>query len=267
MALRATAKYLPEALHERVVNIADKIATLKLPVYRAWGGNPPAGSIAGVFEYLCMQNITAPEKSLSADDIARGLDRSYETIKYDLRALYYHLFLFKKTDTQETGRDARYYVPESVKKKSGDIYPILGRFIREKLRPTKQDLVSAYKDITSLIGVRDPSTGEFNLIRILRRTDDKGRFSIAVPGRESKRFNVGAGYALSDVEIAPLSTGWEKGFEVYHQGDLIGICDSSTGEFDPIQIVRHTDDKGRFSVSIPGYKSKRFNIVTVQLYK
>lgn len=259
-ALRATAKYLSEGLHKRVLNMADKIAALKLPVYRAWGGNPPAGSIAGVFEYLCLQNITTSEISLSADDIARGLDLSYETIKYDLRALYYHLFLIKKTDTQGSGRDARYYVPESVKKKVGDIYPILERFVGKKLRPAKLDLMYAHKVIANLIGMRDSSAGELDSVKISRRTDDKGRFSIAVPGQKSKRFNIGARYALSDIEIAPLSTGWEKGFEVYHQGDLVGICDSSTGEFEPIQIMRRTDDKGRFSVTIPGYKSKRFNI-------
>ncbi|MBU1809340.1 MAG: LOG family protein [Candidatus Omnitrophica bacterium] len=259
-ALRAIAKHIPEARREKVLNIADKIAALRLPVNRVWRGNPPAGSIAGVFEYLCLQNITTSEISLSADDIARGLDRSYETIKYDLRALYYHLFLIKKTDTQGSGRNARYYVPESVKKKASDISPILEQFVGKKLRPAKLDLMYAHKVIANLMGIRDSSAGELNSVKISRRTDDKGRFSIAVPGQKSKRFNIGVRYALSDIEIAPLSTGWENGFEVYHQGDLVGICDSSTGEFEPIQITRRTDDKGRFSVTIPGYKSKRFNI-------
>ncbi len=110
----------------------------------------PAGSISNVFNYLCKNNITNPDVALTGQEIGKELDRSYETIKYDIRALYYHLYLLEKAEG--TGREARFFVPEAVRKKSGQILPILERFRGKDLRPNISLLKEVYqKNIKTIL--------------------------------------------------------------------------------------------------------------------
>jgi adenylate kinase len=106
----------------------------------------PQGSIHGVFTYLCENNVINPETSLPGDLIANGLDRQFGTIKYDLRALFYHLHLIEKADVKETGKSARYYVPERVKKKAARILPVLTRFVGEDRVPKVTLLDKVYEE-------------------------------------------------------------------------------------------------------------------------
>ncbi|MCX5678512.1 MAG: hypothetical protein NTY76_05320 [Candidatus Omnitrophica bacterium] len=247
-ALKAMAKHAPLQLHDQILNLTDKIAVLKPFVESVWEVKPPAGSVPGVFKYLCSPDIQSFERPPRADEVADNLGRSYDTIRRDLWDLYYHLHLLDKVDVRESGRDARYYVPERVKNKYDDIYPILNQFIGKKLRPTIKDLESAYRAIINLIGVRDPTTGKFNLVSISKRTDYKGRFNINIFGDGKIQFNIGTGYSLKNIELIPLTDNWREGFEVYHQSNLIGTCDPSTGEFSPIQEVRKPGEDRRFNL-------------------
>lgn len=97
----------------------------------------PAGSIPSVFAFLHDNNITTPEAALTAREIAARLGRSYETIKYDLRALHHHLRLIEKTNAQAAGAEAIYYVTENINTNADKIAPILARFVKTYLRPTK----------------------------------------------------------------------------------------------------------------------------------
>ncbi|MDP2912444.1 MAG: hypothetical protein Q8N91_00365, partial [Candidatus Omnitrophota bacterium] len=114
---------------------------------------PPAGSIYSVFSYLCGHDITTTERAISGEELARrageehparGEALSPESIKDDLRDLLLHLQLIKKAPGGETGKNARYYVPEAVKKKAGEFLPILEQFRGKKLRPRAYHLKQIY---------------------------------------------------------------------------------------------------------------------------
>lgn len=105
--------------------------------------NPP-GSIYGIFKYLCDHGITSADNAVSGELLAKFAGEehearqgalSFESIKDDLRGLLLHLHLIEKAPGTETGKDARYYVPESVKKKGAEILPILEQFRGRNLRP------------------------------------------------------------------------------------------------------------------------------------
>ncbi|MCX5666144.1 MAG: hypothetical protein NT036_03750, partial [Candidatus Omnitrophica bacterium] len=92
-------------------------AQKKLSRPRSAAAKSPAGSIAGALEHLAKTDANSAK---TGKQIAQELGLAYASIDTDLRALYYHLHLIEKIDKQETGKDARYYVPERVKKKLND---------------------------------------------------------------------------------------------------------------------------------------------------
>ena len=104
------------------------------------------GSLKGVFEYLCENNIIDESGALLGEEIAKALDCSYSTIEPDLRGLCYHLHLIEKRETNKTGRNARYYVPESVRKKKNELLSILTRFRGRLLRPNATYLDRVYEE-------------------------------------------------------------------------------------------------------------------------
>ncbi|MFH1552600.1 MAG: HEAT repeat domain-containing protein, partial [Candidatus Omnitrophota bacterium] len=122
------------------------IITAKKPKFlKAKGKGSTAGSIRGVFEYLCDNNITSTKTALTGREIARRLDRSFESIKDDLRDLRLHLRLIEVDTRADTGKDAKYFVPESVRNKASRILPILSRFRGKFLRPKVAHLKEVYR--------------------------------------------------------------------------------------------------------------------------
>jgi len=105
----------------------------------------PPGSIRSVFKYLCDNNVTDLDGALTGAEIAAEMGRSYETIKYDLRALYYHLHLAERDTSEGTGSDARYFVPERIRNKAGRVLPVLSRFRGQDLRPGVPLLEQVYR--------------------------------------------------------------------------------------------------------------------------
>lgn len=112
----------------------------------------PSGSIYSVFRYILAAG--AGGKAVYAAEVA-GACGAYDTIKHDLRALYYHLRLIKRESG--AGRNARYYVPENVRKKledrsvRHDIFNVLARFRKDGLRPDRSALSAAYDNEISPI--------------------------------------------------------------------------------------------------------------------
>ena len=105
---------------------------------------PADGSLYGVFTYLCDNGITGPDVAFSGQEIAGLIGRSHETIKYDLRGLYYHLHLIERS--KGTGKDAEYFIPESVRNKASEILPILARFKGKDRRPKVAHLKKVYQE-------------------------------------------------------------------------------------------------------------------------
>ncbi|MFH1593157.1 MAG: hypothetical protein ABID09_00495 [Candidatus Omnitrophota bacterium] len=116
---------------------------------------PPPGSIYSIFEYLCDHDVTVAERAISGQVLAKSAGEehearqkalSFESIEDDLRGLLLHLHLIEKAPGSETGKDARYYVPEAVKKKSAEILPILEQFRGKDLRPAVALLDRIYEE-------------------------------------------------------------------------------------------------------------------------
>lgn len=119
------------------------------------GTDAPAGSIYSIFKYLCDHSIITVDNAISGEVLAKSTGEehevrqealSFESIKDDLRGLLLHLHLIEKAPGTETGKDARYYVPESVKKKSAEILPILEQFRGKDLRPSVALLDQVYEE-------------------------------------------------------------------------------------------------------------------------
>lgn len=235
-----------EAIRGRLANISAKINERDALLKSA----PPAGSVPGVFKHLCSPDIQSLETPPIAGEVAINLDRSYDTIRRDLWALYYHLHLLGKWDVKESGPNARYYVPEHVKNRYDDIYPILKQFIGKKLRPTKDDLKSAYAAIIKRIGVLDPATGKYSLVPVSKHTDYKGRFDGKVSFYKYKRkqFNIGVECASLYIELAPLAGGWEKGFTVSHRGSMVAIYNAEKDIIKLTYIVREPKEDRQFKL-------------------
>ncbi|MFH1878714.1 MAG: helix-turn-helix domain-containing protein, partial [Candidatus Omnitrophota bacterium] len=105
----------------------------------------PPGSIPGVFKFLCEKRVISKNKAVTAEEIGRGIGGyAYETVKYDLRALYYHLRLIEKADAARSGKDARYFVPEAVRIKWFAIMTELKVFNGKYLRPDTDFLENIY---------------------------------------------------------------------------------------------------------------------------
>lgn len=91
------------------------------------------GSIPNVFKILCDHEITNPDKALSAEElgILIGLDSenlavlSYEGIRHDITALFYHLDLIEKEDRRRRGKQAWYYVPPHIWEKRNELLAVL----------------------------------------------------------------------------------------------------------------------------------------------
>jgi predicted amidophosphoribosyltransferase/phosphoglycolate phosphatase-like HAD superfamily hydrolase len=117
------------------------VFTIRLPISIA--ATSSAGSLAGVFGYLCKNNITEESGGLAGKQIAYFLRRSYQHTTYrDIKAL---LYLKLIEERKEAGRKTRYYVPESVKKKQDEILPILEELKGKHLRPSRKFLDENYK--------------------------------------------------------------------------------------------------------------------------
>lgn len=122
----------------------------------------PRGSIEGIFTRLCDAGATNAENAVTGEKLAGPL--SFESVKDDLRNLTVHLHLIEKVPGSGTGKDARYYVPESVKKKRADIVPLLARFRGEFLRPRAALLDVFYEEkIRPLLGSPGNPAGEIDV--------------------------------------------------------------------------------------------------------
>ncbi|MDD5440299.1 MAG: hypothetical protein PHS37_08950, partial [Candidatus Omnitrophica bacterium] len=137
---------------------------------------PPAGSIYSVFKYLCDHGITSPEKALVGETIAvetgtkhpgRGKSLKFASIEHDLNALFLHLHLIEKVDANVTGKDAKYYVPEAVKKKREKILPFLEQFRGKNLRPHPETMDRLYTEhIEQILNYRLLSKGYIFILAI-----------------------------------------------------------------------------------------------------
>ena len=87
----------------------------------------------------------------------------------------------------------------------------------------------------------------------------EGRFQL-----QGILYNLGKQNQGKTVILTPLFRGkWAKGFEVLYEGKKLGEGYPSEKRFIPAEIVRNSDDKGRFSVSRFGYRTNRFSLGAV----
>ncbi|MBN2453875.1 MAG: hypothetical protein JXB40_06445 [Candidatus Omnitrophica bacterium] len=138
------------AAKNRAVEVRTRLTGVDYSLIASSDKHMPPGSIYSVLKYLCDNGITSGEKAVSRQDLVAAIGRKYNTLKYDLRALYRHLHLVVK---EGRGEYARYYVPENVRNKSSEILPVLTRFRREELRPSPDILEDVYRnEIEPIIG-------------------------------------------------------------------------------------------------------------------
>jgi len=148
----------PNPLQElvRALYIMTPIMTINWKADRPIGtSHLPAGSIYSIFKYLYDHDIMTADNAISGETLAKYAGEehevrqealSFESIKDDIRSLLLHLRLIERAPGSETGKDARYYVPESVKKKSAEILPILKQFRGENLRAKAALLDQVYEE-------------------------------------------------------------------------------------------------------------------------
>jgi len=118
--------------------------------------NPaPSGSLYSIFNYLCGHNATTAANAISGADLAKLVGKedssrqgnlSFYSIKDDLRGLWLHLHLIERAPGNETGKDARYYVPESVKKRQRELLAKLALYVGKDLRPAIDRLSAIYEE-------------------------------------------------------------------------------------------------------------------------
>lgn len=182
----------------------------------------PPGSIRSVFKYLCDNNVTTIEGALTGEEIAAEMGRSYETIKYDLRALYYHLHLAERDTSEGTGPDARYFVPESIRNKAGRFFPVLSQFRGKDLRPGVPLLEQTYRtEIEPRLNLPgtfpapsyldNPYKIEQNINRSFSRLDDAYGNDISVKVEERIRIS-----GKARVLVIGVGRGFEA-FELMHK--------------------------------------------------
>ena len=165
---------------EAINVMAQRTKALEKPGEKGRNTNTPAGCIRSVFEYLLTREEGAFFDAAQIADGLRqqhGLERfSPASVERDLRALLHHLRLIEST-TGDAGRDARFFVPESVRNRleegSGRALMLhtLDQFRGENLRPNADLLDGIYENEIRSILEGDSAGGAASLLGDRTRID------------------------------------------------------------------------------------------------
>ena len=170
-------------------------------------------------------------KSAGEEHEARQEALSFESIKDDIRALLLHMRLIERAPGSETGRDARYYVPESVKKKSAEILPILEQFRGKDLRPAAALLDQIYEEKIKPI-IETPA--QLPIVKLTGKNAQIGGIDYTHELQRILHYRVYDAQLLADV-VADLNLTLKNGvgafralapkrqMEVYNLASLLGL--------------------------------------------